>query len=166
LAKITRTQQRRLVASSIAFILTAALMTPSTTDARGNGDSRGHAGGARNLGMLGFTQSRTSPSPGISVVLRGSSFSARHAFSLRHVAFRHSRALGSHFFTLGADGVWVDNFADTPAVVVTQQPVIMLQQPAAGPPASVKMPSAAQQGILVVRGDSKSYMTFPNVEPG
>jgi hypothetical protein len=143
MARITRTQQRQLVASSIAFILMAAIVMATTTNARGDG---------RNVGVLGFTHPDASPSPQISI--------ARGAFSHRQTAFRHSRVIGAPFFTLGVGGVWIDNSRRTPMVVVTHPPVILQQQPVPSP-AAVKTPSAAEQGIIVVRGDNKSYVTFP-----
>jgi hypothetical protein len=183
LAKITRTQ-RRLVASSIAFILTAAMMMPTTTDARGGGGgsfgghggggSFGGHGGGKHFGLPGTVRT-IGPSVAGPATVRRSSFatSARAAspphmsFSHRNASFSHARRIGSHVFTLGADGIWVDNFVYTPTILVAQQPVLVQQQlPVHSRAAAVKTPSAEQAGIIVVRGDTKSYVTFPSPKRG
>jgi hypothetical protein len=87
------------------------------------------------------------------------------SFSHR-LALHHSHAIGSHFFTLGYDGIWLDNYAFSPTILI-QQPAITLQLPAQSHRASaVRTPDAAQQGILVVRGSTKSYVIFPSARPG
>ncbi|HEY1506346.1 MAG TPA: hypothetical protein VGF92_18725 [Stellaceae bacterium] len=159
MAKIMQTRRRGFIASSIAFVLMATMMMPATTHARGGGGG-GHGGvGTRNIGVLGLAQPRFTPSPGISVVRRFA-FSPRHAFPRRQFAFHHSHAIGSHFFALGADGAWVDTFTYSPTIVIAQQSPIAQEQPGPRHAAVVRTPGAAQQGIIVVRGDSKSYVTF------
>jgi hypothetical protein len=179
LATITGTHRRRLVASSIAIILAAAMMTPATTDARGGGggSSGGHGGGHSgamggghaHFGGAGTVQNTGPAIPGPATVNRFP-FAAHHSvsphMSVSHaLALHHSRAIGSHVATLGYDGIWLDNYAYAPTVVVTQ-PIIMLQSPAQAHASAVKTPSAAQQGIVVVRGDTKTYVTFPSAKPG
>lgn len=154
MTKITRTQQRQFVASSIALIMMAAIMMPTTTNARGGGHGGFGFHGARNAGVLGFTHPRTSPSSGVSLA-------RRHFFSNRKTAFRGSRGFGAPFYPFGVEGVWIDNSGSTPVVVVTQPSVILQQQPVPSP-AVVKTPSAAEPGIIVVRGGNKSYVTFPS----
>lgn len=140
MAKITRTQQRRLVASAIALMMMTAIMVPTATKAS-SGD----------IGAFGFTLPNATPSPRNSIV--------RHQLSQRQAASRHSHVIGGPFFSLGANGVWIDNSGSSPAVVVTHPSVIPQQQPVSSS-AVVKMPSAVEQGIIVVRGDNKSYVTF------
>jgi hypothetical protein len=156
MAKITRT---RLIVSSVALLLMATtMMIPVTTDARGTGGFGGHGGGFH----FGRT---THPNPGPITVRRSFASSPRHvassmSFAHRNESVRHSRRIGSHFFTLGADGIWVDNFVYAPTTPVTQQPMPLQQSVMHRAPA-VKTPSAARAGIILVRGDSKSYVTFP-----
>ena len=167
MAKITRTQRRRLVASSIALILTAVIMTPTTTDARGGGHGGGHHGGVRHIGILGFPQHHVSPAqPGFSVAFRRFHGSSRHAFSQRPFASRRSRAFGSDFVGLAApNGLWLDNVGSAPTILFTQDAPITQEVP--GPrSAAVKAPDAEQEGILIVRGNSKAYVTFPSGKPG
>ena len=161
MAKITRTQQRRLVASSIAFFLAAAIMMPSSTDARGGG----HGSGGHHIGNPGFGHRHViiSSHPGFFVALR--SF-PHHVFSHRRLALHHSHTIGSHFFTLGPDSFGVDNFAPPPAVVVTEGPAITQEPVAPRHLAVVRTPDAEQSGILLVRGNSKAYVTFPSEKPG
>jgi hypothetical protein len=83
------------------------------------------------------------------------------SFAHRSARFDHSRRVGSHFITLGANGAWVDNFVYTPNVIVAQQPGIVQQQAARRHISVVRTPGPARAGILIVRGDSKSYVTFP-----
>lgn len=172
----TGTQRRRLVASSIAIILAVAAMTPVTTDARGGGGGSfgGHggtvSGGHAHFGGAGAFQNTGPAIPGPATVRRFP-FSSRHAVSShmsfsRHVALHHTHAIGSHFATLGYDGIWLDNYVYAPTVVVAQQPALVVQQPARSRAPKVITPSAAQQGIIVVRGDSKSYVTFPSSKRG
>jgi hypothetical protein len=176
MATITRTRQR-LVASSIALLLMAAMMMPTTTDARGGGGGSfgghggGHGGGA-HFGLPGTVRTVGPSIPGPATVRRSFASSPRHAaslhrsFSHRHGSFSRSSRIGSHFFTLGADGIWVDNFVYTPAILVAQQPVLTQQQPAQRSSPLVKTPSAARAGIILVRGDTKSYVTFPSPKRG
>jgi hypothetical protein len=170
MATITRTQQR-LVASSIALLLMAAMMMPTTTDARGGGSFGGDDGGAL-FGLPG-TVHTTGPSiPGPATVRRSFASSSRHtvsthkSFSHRNGSFNRPRRIGSHFFTLGADGIWVDTFVYTPTIRVAQQPVLIQPQRAHRSAPVVKTPSAAQAGIILVRGDTKSYVTFPSAKRG
>jgi hypothetical protein len=73
--------------------------------------------------------------------------------------------IGSNLFPLDAGGVWAD-VGPTPVIVVTQEPVIM-EAPAAPARAVVKTPSAEQQGaIVLVRGGSKTYVTFTAAKSG
>jgi hypothetical protein len=143
MAKITTTQRWRLIASSIALVTMAATMMPTTTNASSGGD----------IGVLGFTPPSVNSSPGIP--------SLPHQLSHRNAASRHSHVIGSPFFSLGVDGVWIDNSGRTPTVVITH-PTVIRQQQLVSSPAVVKTPSAAEQGIIVVRGDNKSYVTFPS----
>jgi hypothetical protein len=169
LATITGTHRRRLVASSIAIILAAAMMTPATTDARGGGggSSAGHGGMHGGHGHFGAPHSlqgtgRRSMS-GLAIA-RAFPFSSHPHMSFSHrFALHHSHAIGSHVATLGYDGIWLDNYAYAPTVVVAQP---ILQSPAHVRAPSVKTPSAARQGIVVVRGDTKTYVTFPSAKPG
>ena len=160
MAKITRTQQRRLVASSIAFILTAAIMMPTATDARGSGGGR--SSGGLHVGVQSFTHRHVLTSTPRFPVLQ--QVLPRHAFSHRRVAFRHG--IRSHFFTLGPDSFWVDTFASSPTLVVTQEPAITQKPMASRHLAVVRTPDAPQDGILLVRGNSKAYVTFPGAKPG
>jgi hypothetical protein len=171
LAKITRTQRRFIV--SIALAVTAAMMLPTTTDARGGGGGSfgGHGGGA-HIGHRGTVRA-TGPSIRGPVAVRRSSFAAsahaassRMSFAHRNASFGHSRATRSHFFTLGADGVWVDNFVYTPNILVVQQPATAQPQQSLRHASVVRTPSAARAGVLVVRGDTKSYVTFPGTKRG
>lgn len=163
MAKITRTQQRRLAASSLAFVLTAAItMMPTTTDARGGGHGSGgfHT---RSVGILGFTNLHATPAAGFVAVRRA----PRRAFTQHRFAFRHSRGTASHLISLGADGLWVDSFEPAPTIVVVQQPGIAQAPISPRRPAAVmKAPDAEQEGILVVRGNSKAYVTFPTAKSG
>lgn len=151
-------------------------MAPATTDARGGGGSfGGHggtiSGGHAHFGGAGTVQNMGPPIPGPATVRRFP-FSSRHAvsshmsFSHHVTAFRHAHTIGSHFATLGYDGIWLDNYVFAPTVVVAQQPALVMQQPARRRAPVVITPSAAQQGIIVVRGDSKSYVTFPSSKRG
>ena len=174
MAKITRTQRRRLVVSSIAFILTAAIMMPTPTVARGGGGGGGGGhggghGGMRHTGVLGSHPRHSQPR--FFLALR--SF-PRSAFSRRHVPFGHSQTIGSPFFPFGfgtgiwpfgsgTGDMWTDNAA-APTIVVLQQPAIT--QESSRPAAVVRTPDAEQAGILLVRGDSKAYVTFPSGKPG
>jgi hypothetical protein len=163
LAKISRSQQRRLVATSIAFVLTAAIMMPTTTDAHGGGGGGG-GHGVRNINILGFPRSHTIPrSAGLVAVRR---IPPHHVFPQRRVAFRHSHVVGSRFFTLGADGIWIDSVESGPTIVVTQQPAITAEPTATHRAAAVRTPDAQQDGILVVRGNSKAYVTFSAAKSG
>jgi hypothetical protein len=111
------------------------------------------------------------PSPGISVGRRFA-FSPRHAgahplpFAHRDFAFNRSRRVASHFFTLGADGAWVDNFVYAPTLLVAQQPMVLQQSAMHRRAPVVRTPDAARAGIVLVRGDSKSYVTFPSSRRG
>lgn len=168
MAKITRTQQRRLVTTSIALIFTAALMMPTVTDARGGGGhgGSGHHGGVRNIGILGFTPHRVSPAqPGFSVAHRNFHNSSRHSFSRRRIASRPSRAFGSDFVSLAPNNLWFDTVGATPTILFTQDAPIT-QEIAGARSTAVKTPDAEQDGILVVRGNSKAYVTFPSGKPG
>lgn len=162
MAKITRTQQRRLVATSVAFIFTAALMMPTVTDARG--DSGGHGGGGhhhgvRNIGILGFPPHRVSPAqPGFSVAA-GSFHNSPHHTS------RGSRGFGSDFSGFAPNNLWFDPVGSAPTVVFTQDAPIT-QEIAGLRSAAVKTLDAEQDGILLVRGNSKAYVTFPTGKPG
>jgi hypothetical protein len=88
------------------------------------------------------------------------------SFAHRNASLGHSRAVGSHFYTLGADGVWVDNFVYTPSLLVMQQPATAQRQQSLRHASVVRTPSAARAGILIVRGDTKSYVTFPSTKRG
>lgn len=159
MAKITRIQQRRLVASSVALVLTAAIMMPSQTDARG------HSGGSGfHAGVLGFRHMHPITSTPGFAVLHG--LPPRHVFSHHRVAFHHSHGIRSHFFTVGPDSFWVDNFVSPPDLVLTQQPAIMQEPVAPQHTAVVREPNPKQDGIVVVRGTSKTYVTFPSGKPG
>jgi hypothetical protein len=151
LAKITRTQ-RRLVASSVAFVLSVAIMMPTTTDARG------HGGGGFHVGIRGFSHLHPLTSTPGFAVLHG--LPARHVFSNRPLAFRNAHAIRSHFFTFGPDSFWVDSFVSSPTLVVTPEPAIAQEAAAPRHRAVVRMPDAQQDGIVVVRGNSKAYVTF------
>ena len=161
MAKITRTQQRRLVASSLAFILTAAMMMmmPTTTDARGGGHG-GHA-----ISILGSPRHHINPRVGFPFAVARVPFSSHHAFSQRRVASRRTRASGTDFVGFAANDVWFDNGGAAPTILFTQNPPIT-QEIAAPRMAAVKTPDAEQEGVLVVRGDSKAYVTFPSGKPG
>jgi hypothetical protein len=172
LAKITR-RQHWLVASSVAFILTAAMMMPTTTDARGGGGSFGGHGGGAHFGLSGTVRTTGPSVAGPATVRRTFASSPRHfvssrmSFSHRKASFGHAHRVGSHFFTLGADGVWGDSFVYAPTVLVAQQPLLIQQQrPIHRRAAAVITPNTAQAGIVVVRGDTKSYVTFPNPKDG
>ena len=158
MARITRTQHPRLIASGIAFFLMAALMMPTATDARSGGGR--HGGHAHRSGGLGIVPSHFAVAPGVSIV--------RHRFSVsqRHVALRHSRVIGSNLFPLDAGGVWTDAESTPVVVVITQGPEIMQEPAAARHAAAVRTPSAPQDGIVVVRGNSKTYVTFPAAKSG
>jgi hypothetical protein len=159
LAKITRTRQRRLVASSIAVIMAAAIVTPSTTNARGHSGGSGFHGG-----VLGFRHMHPLTSTPGFAVLHG--LPPRHVISSRRVAFHHSREIRSHFFTGGPDSFWVDNFAPQQPLLLTEEPA-MTQQPFAPRHLAVmRTPDPEQQGIIVVRGTSKAYVTFSGPKPG
>ena len=169
MAKITRTQQRRLVATSIAFILTAAMMMPTATDARGSGHGGGHGGGhgVRHIGILGFPPRHVSPAqPGFSVARRTFRHHGNGFTNGFGSGFGPNFGFGSGFYTLGADGMWIDGSGSTPSIVVTQPPTIVLGPPAPSHTAVVRTPGAEQEGILVVRGTSKAYVTFPNATSG
>jgi hypothetical protein len=165
LAKITRTQQRRLVASSIAFILAAAMMMPTTTDARGGGrGGHGGHGGGHAGNILGFNHHHSSPPVGFPFAVARVPFSSRHTFA--HGRLAHSHAIGSQFWTLGTDGTWIESFESSPPIVVMQEPSLA-QEPALRPStALVRTPGPEQDGILVVRGTSRAYVTFPSGKPG
>ena len=150
-------------------------MVPATTDARGGGGGfGGHggtiSGGHAHFGGAGTVQTTGPAIPGPATV-RVFPFSSRHvasshmSFSHR-IALHHTRTIGSHFATLGYDGIWLDNYVYAPTVVVAQQPAFVLQQPARNRAPVVRTLSAAREGIIVVRGDSKSYVTFPNAKGG
>jgi hypothetical protein len=157
LAKITRTQQRRLVASSIAFFLAGAIVMPST------GDARGHSGGSGfHVGVLGFHHIHPLTSTPGFAVLHG--LPPRHVSSSRRLAFHHSRRTRSN--ALGPDSFWVDNSATTPPFVVAEEPGITQHPAAPRHLAVVRTPDPEQQGIIVVRGPSKAYVTFPGAKPG
>ena len=163
MAKITRTQQRRLAASSFAFIMTAAMMMmPTTTDARGGGHGSGgfHT---RSVNILGFTNLHATPAAGFVAVRR----TPRRVFTQHRFAFRRSRGIASHFVNVGADGLWVDSFEPAPTIIVVQQPE-NAQAPLSPHRLApvVKAPDAEQEGILVVRGNSKAYVTFPTAKSG
>lgn len=175
MAEIMGTKRRRLVATSIAIILAAAMMTPATTDARGGGGFGGHGGGhggAAHGGHAHFglphslqgTGHRSMSGLGIARAFPSSSH--RHMPFPHRFAFNHAHAIGSHFFTLGYDGIWLDNYVYAPTVVVPQQPFVVVQAPARSRAPSVITPSAAQEGIIVVRGDTKNYVTFPGAKRG
>jgi hypothetical protein len=167
MAAIARTQ-RRLVASSIALLLMAAVMIPATTDARGGGGGFGGHGGGHGGGAhvwLPGTVRIIGPSSGPATVWR-SVASSQRVFSRRNASFHRSSRIGSHFFTLGADGIWIDRFVYTPTIRVAQQSVPMQQQPVHRRSPVVKTPGAPRSGIIVVRGDTKSYVTFPSAERG
>lgn len=174
----TGTQRRRLVASSIAIILAAATLTPATTDARGGGGFGGHggtmSGGHAHFGAAGAFQNTGPAIPGPATVRRFP-FSSRHAVSSHmsfshsshHIALHHTHAIGSHFATLGYDGIWLDNYVFAPTVVIAQQAGAAPPQQAAHSRApAVRTPSASEQGVILVRGDSKSYVTFPSSKRG
>ena len=164
MAKFTRIPQRRLVATSIASILTAAIMMPTITDARG-GSGGGHHGGGHAVSLLGFSHHHTSPSMGFPFAAARVPFSSRHDFSRHRVASRHSRTIGSDFFGLGAGGVWIDD-ASAPTIVVMQEPTIAQEPAPPRSPALVRTPGPEREGILVVRGTSKAYVTFPTDKRG
>lgn len=86
---------------------------------------------------------------------------------VRPPRFRHpwnEHGIGSHFATLGIGGVWIDTYVYTP--VYTPPAPLAYRQAAdtdiarsRGP--SIKTPDRARNGIILVRGDSKSYVLFP-----
>ncbi len=150
------------------------MMTPATTDARGGGGG-GHGGamggGHAHSGGAGAFQNTGPAVPGPATVHRFP-FAAHHSVSpQQHMSFahplalHHSRAIGSHVATLGYGGIWLDNYAYAPTVIVAQ-PIITLQSSASTRASSVRTPSTAEQGILVVRGDTKTYVTFASAKPG
>jgi hypothetical protein len=170
MAKITGT---RLVVSSVALMLIATMMMPTTTDARGGGGGGfgGHGGGF-HFGLPGTVRTTGPSVAGPATVRRSFASSPRsvasssRSFSHRNGSFRRASRIGSHFFTLGADGVWVDNFVYAPTVLVAQQPMLLQQQSLRRRAPAVKAPGATRAGIVLVRGDSKSYVTFPNSRRG
>ncbi|HWE72402.1 MAG TPA: hypothetical protein VG328_04525 [Stellaceae bacterium] len=168
MAMITRT---RLIVSSVALILMTTTMLPTTTDARGGGGFGGHGGGFR-VGRPG-TVHTTGPSiPGPATVRRSFASSPNPVassstpFSQRNGSFRRSRRIGSHFLTLGTDGVWVDNFGYAPTVLIAEQPMPVQQQSVHRHTPVARTPSATQEGVIVVRGNSKSYVTFSAAQSG
>ncbi|HEX3973352.1 MAG TPA: hypothetical protein VHX19_18620 [Stellaceae bacterium] len=167
MAKITRT---RLVVSSVALML-MAMMMPTATDAHGGGGFGGRGGGV-HVGHPGTVRSTGPSIPGPATVRRSfassphSVASSSLSFSHRRGSFSHTSRSGSHFFTLGADGVWVDNFVYAPTLLVAQQPMVLQQSAMHRRAPAVKTPSAARAGIILVRGDSKSYVTFPSSRRG
>ena len=74
--------------------------------------------------------------------------------------------IGSHFLTLGADGVWLDNFVYAPTVLIASRPVVGHQTARQRRLATVKTPGTKRPGIILVRGDSKSYVVFPSRNRG
>jgi hypothetical protein len=84
----------------------------------------------------------------------------------RNGSFNRSRRIGSHFFTLGGDGVWVDNFVYTPTMLVMQPSALTPQQTLRHHASVIRTPGPAHAGILVVRGDNASYVTFPTAKRG
>lgn len=156
------------------------MMAPATTDARGGGTFAGHGGAIggsfARFGAAGAFQN-TAPAIAGPATARRFPFSSRHFFSpnaaasnvrlARRFALHHRRAIASHFATLGSDGIWLDNYVVyAPTLLIAQQPVVAQQQPTHSRAPSVKTPSAARQGIVLVRGDSKTYVTFPSPKRG
>lgn len=74
--------------------------------------------------------------------------------------FPHQHFIGSHFATLGYGGVWLNTYLYTPALLVERRQAAN-DAPAHGRAASVKTPDPMRRGIVLVRGDSKSYALFP-----
>lgn len=72
----------------------------------------------------------------------------------------HEHGIGSHVATLGFDGVWTDTYRYTTTAPVAYQPATDLELARSRGPA-IKTPDPAQRGIILVRGDSKSYVLFP-----
>lgn len=176
---ITRMQWRPLLASSFAIILAAAMMVPATTDARGGGSFGGRSGAMTSrvarFGAAGTIQNNGPAIAGPATVRRfpfssGRSVSPKllssNMFFARRFALHRSRAIGSHVLTLGSDGIWLDSYVYAPTVLVAQQPVVAEQQPTRDRAPSVKAPSMAGQGVILVRGDSKTFITFPSGKPG
>ena len=126
-------------------------MAPATSDARGSG----HGGGRAHSGAPRTIENRGPPVAGPARVRI-----SRFSFSRR----RGSRGNGSGYSPFGYYDVGLDYSASPPTVVVI--PVIIGQPPAQTRAPAVITPSAAQDGVSIVRGDSKSYVTFPSSGPG
>lgn len=136
-------------------------MVPTTTDARGGGHG-GHSGG-HAVSILGSSHHHSGPSIGFPFAVARVPFSSHHAISHGRFASRHSHAFGSEFFTLGTDGVWIETVEAPPTIVLTQE----TQEAAArSRAAAVRTPDAEREGIIVVRGTSKAYVTFPSAKAG
>ncbi len=128
------------------------LAMPTTTDARGGGGAAlGGSGGAAFGFAAGPVGARSS------LVM-----SHRQNFARRPTAFRRRHAIGSHFLTLGADGVWLDNFVYAPTVLAASFPAVEHRPAQSRRIVTVKTPSTPRSGIILVRGDSKSYVVFPS----
>jgi hypothetical protein len=146
-------------------MLAAAVMMPTTTDARGGGGGSFGGHGGAHFGLPGTVRT-TGPSIACPATVRRSfGSSSRHvassnnSFSHRNGSFNRSRRIESHFVTLGADGIWANNFVYTPTMLVMQPSPIMPRQTLRRHASVIRTPGPAHAGILVVRGDSKSYVT-------
>jgi len=84
---------------------------------------------------------------------------ARQAFP-HSTAWRHRHAIGSHFATLGYDGVWLNTVLYTPTALAAQRQAADRPLRSSRAPV-VKTPDPPQRGIIVVRGNSKGYVLFP-----
>ena len=151
------------------------LAMPTATDARGGGGAAfggrggggaafGFAQGAHSAPFMSFPSRPVAAGP---VGVRSSFFmSHRQNFARGSTAVHRRRAIGSHFVTLGADGVWLDNFVYAPTILVASRPVIGHGPAQSRRLVTVKRPGAPRSGIILVRGDSKSYVIFPSRNRG
>lgn len=164
MAATTQAQRRRLALSSLGFIITFATMMPTATDADTHGsDSGGHSSGhafAFAHSPRGATPSGA-PQQAVAVPAGGTQVVAMsQGQPLPHSMFRHRHAIGSHVATLGYGGVWLNTYLYTPALRLERQPAANNALARNRAP-SIKTPDPARRGIILVRGDSKSYVLFP-----
>ena len=134
---------------------------PTTTAARdGGGAAFRFARGAHGAPVMAFPSLPVAAGP---VGAPSSYFMAhRQNFARGSTAYHRQHAIGSHLLTLGADGVWLDNFVYAPTVVLAPQRAIEYGRAQSRRLVTIKTPSAPRSGIILVRGDSKSYVIFPS----
>jgi len=160
-----------VIAWSFAFILTAGMAMPTTSAARGGGHDGGHGfgfgGGAHRAPVTAFANRPVMAGPVVARVSFPKSHFAAHS-NFRFVSQRQNfsvrsgrqHAIGSHFFTLGYDGIWLDNFVYAPTVLVEQPQARPAPLAQSDPFVAVKTPSESHPGIILVRGNTKSYVVF------